>query len=576
MGVANRLRTIWKQLTTSGGRIGVGVRYALSQGQPGQWATDHREEGAHFTGWNYVAIRSISTQAAQADVAVYDDSRDAIGEQKSIRKQYRSRGLRKAYGTEANESTPLPTAHPYMRLMARPNPSQSGASQRYEVAMQLLLTGTALIWKVGNKAGRTVERYVVPTGVAFPMPPARDLPRGGWRIDPASSRWQFRDAQGYVETRGWQRAIGQIIPAEDVLVIRFPHPVWKDDGYGALAAGALWIDAGEQVDRARFASMLNGADPSLIITPPDDIDLTEEQLNAAQKKFAEKYCGPNNAKKAMFVTAGRIEKLTTAPKEMDYVAAFTQFRDAIMALHGVPGIAAGITEGGSYAALYASLKQFTLLTVQPILDLIAEEETEQQSGEFGESLTVEYTAASIDDPDVLERQLATDLQAGTRTKGEVRALRGLQPFGDQRDDEIAGAAERTVAWGTLPVRMGDESTTGVKGPPRPGAAAPPIVSTAGTVPAGAGDALPANIESAQALNGAQISAAIEVLAGVTDGTVADTVAIELLIAFGIEETRVRRMVQASKTVKLREPEQPSNGDGFKRHSAVEKLLTRYP
>lgn len=425
------------QVTKSFG-TGGGLRYALNQGQPGGWASDHREEAAHFTSWNYVAINAVAKQAAQADVAVYRDGNSQKA--KMIRKYRRAV---KAYGQDSDTSDTLPPDSPLMRLQSRPNPTQSGSAFRYEQVMQLLLTGTCLIWKVPNQAGLICERYVIPTAVTSPVMPSRELPRGGWRVDPSVARCQSHfyggDAQGFTELGGFYQCIGKIVPAENMQVIRNPHPIWKDDGYSAVAAGAKIIDSAAMVDQSRFSSLHNSSNPSLVIRVPAEYDPTPDEMDAIAEKFNAKYAGTDNDGKAMFVKGdGEIIKLNTNPKEMDFVQAFIQLRDAVMALHGVPGIAAGITDGGSYAAFYASLKQFTTLTVQPTLDLLSEEDTEQIAPQFGEGLTVELTAAAIDDPEVLERQLQTDLQAGIRTKGEMRAMRGLPPFGDERDNEIAG------------------------------------------------------------------------------------------------------------------------------------------
>lgn len=53
---------------------------------------------------------------------------------------------------------------------------------------------------------------------------------------------------------------------------------------------------------------------------------------------------------------------------------------------------------------------------------------------------------------------------------------------------------------------------------------------------------PENIESTQGLNGAQIRAALEILDGIRTGNIAPEVAIELLIALGIDRQRAERMV----------------------------------
>ena len=61
-------------------------------------------------------------------------------------------------------------------------------------------------------------------------------------------------------------------------------------------------------------------------------------------------------------------------------------------------------------------------------------------------------------------------------------------------------------------------------------------------PTNGADAAPENIESTQGLNGAQIRAALDILDGVKAGNVAPEVAVELLIALGIDRVRAERMV----------------------------------
>ena len=563
---------------------GIGIRAAFSQGQPGHWASDHRAEAAHYTSWNYIAIRAVAIQASQASVAVYHDQRSST--KKAIRKSIRAMVIRKMNATSDVTGDELPPDSPIMNLMNRPNPTQSGAAFRMEQVIQLLLTGTCLIWKVNNGAGRICERYVIPTAVAYPVEPSRDLPRGGWRVDPSMCRGWSRfasDADGFTELGGYMQAIGRTIPAENMQVIRNPHPIWKDDGYSAVAAGAMLIDSSDQVGTARFSSLRNGIDPSVAISPDKDVELTEEMVDAAINKIKQRYGGPENVGAVMVVPPGsKVEKLTTNPKEMEYIGAFIQLRDAVMALHGVPGIAAGITDGGSYAAFYASLKQFTMLTVQPTLDLMAEEDTEQIAPQFGEGLTVDITAAAIDDPDIRlkeedleERKLQTDIQAGAISVDEIRELRGRKAWGGVKGGFIlsqqAQPAYQPLSYGQ-PDPMGkpaDEASTGLPGVPMLGSSEPDATQQ----PTNGAQQVPQNLQAeVSTLNGAQITAAITVCQGVTDGTTADLVAIELLQALGIDEGKARRMVAASKKVKTDlEAQQPTVEPQLNGHS--EKRLS---
>lgn len=452
--------------------ITVGLSAALRQGQPGGWASDHREETNHFTGWNYIAISAIAKQAAQAEVTVFQDAEQTgldgevtAADPRVIEKRQRRRkalirqfGLRKAVEILGDEQQLLPQSHRLCRLLKRPNPQQSGASFRYEMVIQLGLTGTCLIWNVPNKLGMTVERYVIPTSAANPIQPSARFPRGAWQIIPPS-QWTAVDTDGFADMPGWMYAYGAIIPAENMQVIRWPHPARKDDGYSPLAAGSLQIDTAEQVDRTRWHQMQNGPSPSLFVTPGDDTDPDESELERAQTRFNQQYAGAKNAGKAIFGTSKtQVVPLSTTPKDMDYMSAFTQLRDVIMALHGVPGVAAGMTDSGTYAALYASLTQFVRLTVGPYLSLIADEETEQLAPQYGPGLTVEIEAASIDDPTILETALRTDITAGIRTVDEFRSVRGLPPFGGEVGNRLVGGQPPPGAAG-----VGGPGATGTPG-----------------------------------------------------------------------------------------------------------------
>tara|TARA_R110002124_G_scaffold151283_3_gene318144 strand:- start:3001 stop:4440 length:1440 start_codon:yes stop_codon:yes gene_type:complete len=417
-------------------RFAVALRAVLGAGQPGAWSSDHRRESDQYTGWNFVAIRAICLQAMQASVLVYDDSING-SKQKRIKDKVHNKNrytqLKSLYAGEFGVAEPLSNEHPICKILKHPNPTQSGASFRYERVLQLQLTGTSIVWNVPNQFGKTVQRYVIPTAIATPVPPSHEFPEGGYKIQAPSLRYVSEPySSSFAETSMFYQVVGNVIPISQLQISRWPHPVYKDDGQSPVSAGARWVDSANQIDSARWAQMNNGADPSIVVTCGKDMNPTREELEAAATMFEQKYGGTENTGKAIFTTGEQVVSLTATPREMDYNSSFTQFRDAILALHGVPGIAAGISDGGSYAAFYASLKQFICLTVQPILDLLAEDDTEHLAPQFGKNLTVEIEATHIDDPDLLEKRLATDIRAKIIKVDEMRAIRGLPPLGPER------------------------------------------------------------------------------------------------------------------------------------------------
>lgn len=439
----------------------VGLRAALSQGQPGGWQSDHLAESERFTGWHYVSTHTLCLQGMRASVYVFDDSRMTSKERsrmRSLRKAYRGKhGLRKAVES-GNAGEPLGMEHPLVRLLSRPSPTQSGASFRYEQILQLELTGNCYIWKVPNRAGRTVERYVIPTAILTPRQPGPGLPTGGMYVSPAmaSQYSRSKDGDGFVEGTGWRMAIGSVIPMEQMQVIRWPHPLVKDDGYSPMSACALWTDTSEMIDKSRWGHLKRGPDPSLFLTLSDEVEIqNESELDRLSAKIEARLTGEQNRGRAMIGAGIKDAKtLTTAPKEMAYDTGFTQMRDAIMAIRGVGPIAAGIQEGGSYAAFYAALRGFAELSIAPRLALMAEEDTEQLAiPEFGDGVSVEMEPANIDDPTLMIQQVAAAGEALTRD--EVRdILFGMHPLKNGEGEELMGSA---AAQGGIPMRPEEDA-----------------------------------------------------------------------------------------------------------------------
>lgn len=437
--------------------VGKAVIQALSRDQPGSWSSDHRAEAEHVKGWNYIAIDALGIQAMQCDIDVYKDGTDEkAAEKKAIRKSFRAllaRGsiTKSVYQQSNTANPPLPETHPLVKILKKPNPSESGSCFRYEQVMQARGTGNVYILNIPNKAGnRTVHRYVVPTAMIQPIDPDMrpGMENGGYRIVDLGGRYRWgMDAQGFRDMRGFAKFLNTDIPASMFQVIRLPHPLWKDDGYSPLAAGAMMTEALERTDVARVASLDNSARPSLLVMADPQSNPSPEQLTQAEDILNDKLAGVEKTGKVLCTAAGSVETLSTTPREMEFGATYPQVRDGVLALHGTPAIAAGMMgERGSYAALYATLTGWSLLRVQPLLDFLAEEDTRYFAKEYGDGYTIEYSAMAINDPDVLEKQLQTEISGGgIRKVDEVRSLRGLEPLGGEEGERIFGAAVAPMA-----------------------------------------------------------------------------------------------------------------------------------
>lgn len=527
------------------------LRDALGGQLPGAWASDHRAESDRYTGWHYIAVRTICLQGMQAEVNAYapptSANRKRFGQLPWAAKAHRR--LKSAYNVQDDEGEPLPAESPLVKLLKQPNPYQSGGMFTYRRLQQLNLTGKCLVWNVPNKLGKIVQRFVLPTAICDPRDPTPEHPQGYYIVRPDASR--LGAETGWIMMRGLSSVIGVEIPAEQVQVTMWPHPVLLDDGQSPLAAGALWSDTGDMVDRARWSQMKKGPNPSVIVNAPEEYNGDEADLKRAEDAFNKKYAGADKNGKAVFVSAGKIDIATTTPKDMDYGGAFDQVRDAELALHGVPPVMAGILDGGSYAAFYASILQGTKLTVQPQLSMLAEEDSMVLGPQFGEGIVIEMLAPQIDDPTLLEQTLRTDLAGKVRRRNEIRSLRGLDPIDGPVGEELVGGTQAGA--GAMPgaANAGDESTTGLPGVPMIGGQG---AAQGGTQP-GAASAPNAGVQTELTLNGAQITAALEVLLQISAGQLADAAGIELLVSVGIPRERASAIVRAQIAV---EPPAPAD------------------
>ena len=303
----------------SGMGVAVGqLRYVLQAGNPGSWASNHREESLHFTGWNYVAIRAIGLQAMQATVNCYAPDATPTARMKPS-------------GASTNTGDPLPSDHELCRILKRPSPRQAGALFRYEQVVQLQLTGTCLVWNVPNRLGKTVERYVIPTEWAMPYRPTPEMPRGSWKIYPRSGRYYgayYGGTDGmddYTGLAGIVSAIGNIIPAEQMQVVRWPHRASRtNDGRRSnVRRRPSRLMATSRLTRSAGLPRRNSTNPSLIITVPEDWDGDQEDLDRATKRFNDQYAGPGQPRQGDVChrKQGRHGQ-RDAPKEIRYQKAF--------------------------------------------------------------------------------------------------------------------------------------------------------------------------------------------------------------------------------------------------------------
>ncbi len=360
---------------------------------------------------------------------------------------------------------PVSDRDPLARILRRPNPGQSGSEFFFAVIQQIRITGGAIIWKVKDeKFHRVRELYVIPTGLIQPFPPSADFPFGSIRVTPLPIYSTPMNGQGYVApgALGELLTSGAVLDCRDIFKVGWPHPLYPADFLSPLKAGSMTVDGAGQIDRARFASLLNVLRPGMIFEADKDTwkDLSEDEKQAWLETITAANGGTLNFDKSFMPPPGiTIKQTQRTAVEMDYVKSYEQMRDAEMGLHQTPPVAAGIAQASAYSAYFAALKQFLQEAVQPELDMVAaaftrclgpifasyqrgqnhEHEHESARGlELDHGYEIEIKAQAIDDPELKDRMVRNLLQGKCITKNQLLALYGLPKTKEKWGEDIVG------------------------------------------------------------------------------------------------------------------------------------------
>ena len=437
--------------------------------------------------------------------------------------------------------------HPALSVLRTANDFATGSDLTY------------LRWAYLYLAGNT---YIVPTYNKVDTPDGLWVLPSQWvRIQPDPEKF----IKGYVF--GTEKQNEQVFGVDEVLHQKLPNPKDRYYGYGPTEAawsalGLHWAkraeDQAAKENRGHpdyLAVIKSGADEKII-----------KRFEAHWRRMMNR--GSDSAKMATITGDVDLKQLNFPPevlgdpdRVLDEIAGcFKITRAMLTGNENVPG-------GGPETADYQFLRSIAA-------DLKRDEQFLNER--WLPLFDIEDDACLVYDnplPEDSAFQLQEDTQlvaAGIRTINEARDIRGDQPIEGGEIPRINGTPLDKV--GEVQNPFGGLFSIGQPAPPKPASdpkpePAPP--SVAPPKPSGEGEAAQ-NVVEGEKLNGAQITAAKDIISDLVAGVIPDLVALELLIAVGISEDKARRMVEAALAFKPDKPqEQPAvapaegNTDGKK-------------
>jgi HK97 family phage portal protein len=300
--------------------------------------------------------------------------------------------------------------HPLARLLARPNPEQSGAEWLEALYGALQTAGNAYVEAIGE--GPPDELWSLRPDRMAVVPG-----RGGWpeaweySVDGRSVRIR-RDADGWMP----------------VMQLKLFHPT--DDYYGLspLEAAAFAIDVHNASGAWNKALLDNSARPSgaLVYGGKDGERLTAEQFAALRVELGDTYSGTANAGRPLLLEGGLDWKpMSLSPADMDFIAGKHAAAREIALAFGVPPQLLGIPGDATYANYREANAAFWRGTVVPLVRKTAGALTGWLAPRFGDvriEADLETVPALQGERDALWARLET---ASFLTDEERRRMAGV-------------------------------------------------------------------------------------------------------------------------------------------------------
>jgi len=356
------------------------MREAMRRDLPGQ-ATDSRYlQSQKFTGIPYVAIRAIYQALWRSRIRIlkYTPPQD-----RPVMKAMMAGGA----GADDEEWTPAPKGDKAVRLFDYINPVDTYQTFIAQFVIQSQLTGNALVYAPKN-------RY---------------------------TPWANQFAPLLLGT-------GAVLPSEDVLHFRCPHPLARWDGLSPLTAMAKEIDSYDSITDARASSFAQGVSPNTLLKLKG---ATRDECQRVADQLTNSHGGARNNGKVVAADADDvdIELLNTTPREMDFPQSWEQSVKASLAGFGVPPTIAGLIEADSYSGAYAKRQQFNDLTLEPLCVASAAWFTKHLIWpHYGKNRRMEIELPPINDKELAMKQDGQNATQGIVTVNELRAKQNLKPW----------------------------------------------------------------------------------------------------------------------------------------------------
>lgn len=423
------------------GGYGAGIE---SISRSSQQMAHHAEQLRHYMGYVYAIIRTIGNRIAGQPVRVAVRGlkrRDAkrLRPSKLHPSVWRSRVP--ASLKDRAEDAQLVERHAIHDAFDRPNPIMVRYTMMFVTVASLELTGKAYWW-LRTVDGRP-EIWPLPASWVEPIHTEEKL-FAKWKVRPPGA------------------GEPQFIEGCDMAYFYYPDPGNPMGASAPLQALARTVTSDEAIEEAQRRGFINGVNPglALIVGRLPEVAgvqgdqrpvLTKEQRNVLINAVKAQYRGVMNMEEPLILD-GLIQdakKITTSPREMDFLNSMLATRSRMAQGWGVNPISMGEMSSNRAESAVAD-EHLVQNVINPRIEMFSEIMTRALAPRFspGEDLLVYMEPAKTIDPD---HELQADqamYDRGALGKNEWRAKRGMPPL-KNGDEAIIGGVP-------VPVELEDQ------------------------------------------------------------------------------------------------------------------------
>jgi HK97 family phage portal protein len=253
--------------------------------------------------------------------------------------------------------------HPFLKVLSRPNPWQSGPELVDALISYFKLAGDGFLEAV-ELDGDIRELYA--------LRPDRMKAIAGRRGYPMA--WEYS-----VDGTTKHRFDVDLLPDQQmpILHIKEFHPLDDWSGMSPVEAAAFAIDVHNAAGGYNKALLDNSAAPSgaLVFEGGEDSDgaLSDDQFARLKTQFSEKHTGPQNAGKPLILEGGlKWQAMGMSPKDLEFVSGKREAAREIALAFGVPPMLLGIPGDNTYSNYQEARAALYEETVLPLVDKVCE------------------------------------------------------------------------------------------------------------------------------------------------------------------------------------------------------------